>query len=487
MKGPGAVPLLRVAFISAGFMLVFGTHLSLCIYYLNHGFMGADEGFYAIAARSVMDGRIPYRDFAYTQMPLLPYLNGLVMEIFGYTMATQRAINLVWSTIGLVAMILALRQRLGRWEPGLVAAFCVATSPHWATLQAIGTSHGSAGMFLSLSAATVLSTFSHTRRIIAFALFATMAVGCRLSCAPVVIPLGFALALETRDRYRRLAALAIPLGTAVVVFLTFFLNAPRNMIFNVWEYHMGSTLNRRVLGNWIQWWQTAPVAIIVLAAGLTTVPRLIRNKGWTFLLLLLAGLIGVTVTMIPRSSYGLYIAPAALVAASAGIAAAWSTAQVGKSPFRHVVWLLPLLSLYHDLPVTVEGQVEADIVDAARYVRGNAPAGPILTPVPIVAVEADREVMPGTEMGMFSALHPKERTLARHLRMTTVKDLTIMVKKKIPAAIVMFRRGPNWNFRWIVPTLRRQPRRLHGRLLKAINTEYRQTFGNNTLGVYLRK
>ena len=137
--------------------------------------------------------------------------------------------------------------------------------------------------------------------------------------------------------------------------------------------------------------------------------------------------------------------------------------------------------------MTVEGQVEADIVDAARYVRGNAPAGPILTPVPIVAVEADREVMPGTEMGMFSALHPKERTLARHLRMTTVKDLTIMVKKKIPAAIVMFRRGPNWNFRWIVPTLRRQPRRLHGRLLKAINTEYRQTFGNNTLGVYLRK
>ncbi len=487
MRGPGAVRLPRMAFIFAGFALVFGTHLSLCIYYLNHGFMGADEGFYAIAARSVMDGRIPYRDFAYTQMPLLPYLNGLVMEIFGYTMATQRVINLVWSTIGLVAMILALRQRLGRWEPGLVAAFCVAASPHWAALQAIGTSHGAAGMFLSLSAAAVLSTFPHMRRVIAFALFATMAVGCRLSCAPVVIPLCFALALETRGRRRRLAALAIPLGTAVVVFLPFFLSAPRNMIFNVWEYHMGSSLNRRVLGNWIQWWQIAPAAIIVLAAGLTTVPKLIRNRGWTLLLLLLAGLIGVTVTMIPRSSYGLYIAPAVLVAAAAGIAAAWSTAQAKRSPFRHAVWLLPLLILYHDLPVTVDGQVEAGIVEAAEYLQENAPAGPILTPLPIVAVEAGRDVIPGTEMGMFCALHPKKRTLARSLRMTTVRDLTITVKKKIPAAIVLHRGGPNWNFRWIVPTLRRQPRKLHRRLIGAINTEYKRAWGNRTVWVYLRK
>ncbi len=487
MKGLGAVRLLRATFIFAGFALVLGTHLSLCIYYLNHGFMGADEGFYAIAARSVMEGSIPYRDFAYTQMPLLPYLNGLVMEIFGFTMATQRAVNLVWSTIGLVAMILALRQRLGRWEPGLVAAFCVAASPHWAALQAIGTSHGAAGMFLSLSAAAVLSTFPHTRRVIAFALFATGAVGCRLSCAPVVIPLGFALALETRDRYRRLAALAIPLGTAVAVFLPFFIMAPRNMIFNIWQYHVGSSFDRRVLGNWIQWWQIAPAAIVVLAAGLTTVPRLIKNRGWTLLLLLLAGLIGVTVTMIPKNSYGLYIAPAVLIAATAGIAATWSTAQAKGSPFRHVVWLLPLLSLYHDLPRTADGQAEADIVEAARYIRENAPAGPILTPVPIVAVEAGRDVIPGTEMGMFSALHPQKQTLARRLRMTTVRELTITVKKKIPAAIVLRRRGAAWNFQWIVPSLRRQPRKLHGRLIGAINTGYRRTWGNKKVWVYLRK
>ncbi len=487
MKGLGAVRLPQAALISAGFVLVLGTHLSLCIYYLNYGFMGADEGFYAIAARSVMEGKLPYRDFAYTQMPLLPYLNGLVMEIVGYTMTTQRAVNIVWSTIGLVAMILALRQRLGRWEPGLVAAFCVAASPHWVTLQAIGTSHGAAGMFLSLSAATVLSTFPHMRRVIAFALFATMAVGCRLSCAPVVIPLVLALALQTRERYRRLAALAIPLVTTVVVFLPFFISAPQNMIFNVWQYHMGSSLNRRVLGNCIQWWQIAPAAIVVLAAGLTTVPELIKNRRWTLLLLLLSGLIGVTVTMIPKSSYGLYIAPAVLIAAAAGIAAAWSTVQAKGSHFRHVVWLLPLLTLYHDLPVTEDREVDVDIVEAAQYLEENAPSGPILTPLPIVAVQAGRDVIPSTEMGMFCALHKKKRTLAQRLRMTTVRDLTITVKKKIPAAIVLHRRGATWNFKWVVPTLRRQPRKLHGRLMKAINTEYKKTWGNRTVWVYLRK
>ena len=45
MKGLGAVRLPQAALISAGFVLVLGTHLSLCIYYLDHGFMGADVGF----------------------------------------------------------------------------------------------------------------------------------------------------------------------------------------------------------------------------------------------------------------------------------------------------------------------------------------------------------------------------------------------------------------------------------------------------------
>jgi hypothetical protein len=33
-----------------------------------------DEGFYLLAAKSVWHGRVLYRDFFFTQMPLSPYL-----------------------------------------------------------------------------------------------------------------------------------------------------------------------------------------------------------------------------------------------------------------------------------------------------------------------------------------------------------------------------------------------------------------------------
>src|SRR5437016_4568472 len=39
-----------------------------------------DEGFYLLAAKSVYHGKVLYRDFFYTQMPLLPYVYGLWMK-----------------------------------------------------------------------------------------------------------------------------------------------------------------------------------------------------------------------------------------------------------------------------------------------------------------------------------------------------------------------------------------------------------------------
>ena len=128
--------------VALGFTLVLGTYIFLSTHYLNKSSMSSDEGFYAMAASRVMDGEIPYRDFGYTQMPLLPYINGALMEVFGYGLLNQRAINLVWGAVGILAIIFAVRLRTGRWETGLVAAFTVAAAPHWTNLQAMGVTHG---------------------------------------------------------------------------------------------------------------------------------------------------------------------------------------------------------------------------------------------------------------------------------------------------------------------------------------------------------
>src|ERR1700677_3660672 len=51
-------------------------------YFFYGGFI-EDEGIYALAARNVMDGMKPYRDFFFAQMPLLPYVYAAWFSIFG--------------------------------------------------------------------------------------------------------------------------------------------------------------------------------------------------------------------------------------------------------------------------------------------------------------------------------------------------------------------------------------------------------------------
>lgn len=478
----------RRAWLALGFAVVFGTHLALTTYYLDSSRMGADEGFYAIAARSAVEGQVPYRDFAYTQMPLLPYLNGAAMAIVGFGLTSQRAINIVWSCLALLGVILALRQRLGRWEPGLVAAFAVAASPHWAEMQSIGTSHGAAGMALALATAAVLTTFPLRRRAIAFAVLGTLATGIRLSCGPVVALLALALIVEAPTWKERLIVAAIPAAVAAAALLPFLLMAPEQMLFNVWYYHLASVFDRRSLAQAVEWWHISPAAILFLLTGLLGLPALIARRQWTVALLLIAALVGVVTPMIPRSAYGVYITPAALVAAVAGITAFWTVGPTAGNPFRHIAWVLPALVLYHPLPTTLGASGTSEEPEAiGAYLREHVPPGPVLTPVPIVAIEAGRDVVPGTEMGMFAAMRPEDRKLARRLNLVTLQDLIGFVEDQRPAAIVKMKGSSKWNFKWTVPTLRRQPAKAYARFEAAMHQHYQPAKRFRTMEVLVRR
>jgi hypothetical protein len=476
----------RIALIAAGLIVVFGTHLAFTSYFVDHGKLGADEGFYAIAARNVMEGKLPYRDFAYTQMPLLPYWNGIAMSISRFGLTEQRVINVIWSFIGLLGVILALRQRFGSWEPGIVAAFAVAASPHFAELQAVGTSHGAGGMFMALSAGIVLTTFPLRWRAIAFGFLGTMAVGTRLSLGPTVLLLELILIIEARGWRQRLIAIAVPAAFVAAGLLPFLLAAPEKMAFNVWHYHLASVFDRRRMFNLIQWWHIAPAAIVVLLAGLAGLPSLLKRRQWSVAALLVGALLGVTLPMIPKSSYGLYIAPVVLVAAVAGLTAIWSIGKARRSPFRHAIWLLPLLVLYHPLPDTVKS-ARRNVVTIAEFVRDEVPPGPILTPTPIVAIEAGRSVIHRTEMGMFCAMSPRDRMRARYLNLTTIIDLTDHVNRKRPIAVVKMKGGSRWNFKWAVPTLVRQPRGVYAKFEKALHKNYQSVKKAGMFEVLVRR
>jgi hypothetical protein len=308
---------------------------------------------------------------------------------------------------------------------------------------------------------------------------------------------------------------AISAAIGGTMLLPFFFAAPGNMLFLVYEYHAASIFMRRGLKLLVEWWQMAPAAIILFGIGFCCLGPLIKKRLWTELALLVGLLAGLILPMLPASAYGNYIIPVLLPAAAAGAAALWSAGKTPLFSLRQIIWLLPLLVLFHPLPRTFdriegndakvasiagyvdnairfrpyarEAQASSAVRSVAEFLNNSAPQGPILTPVLIVATESGREILAGTDMGMFTVMASEDRERAEELHLITLDSLVASVNRREPAAIVLQAGNSPWNFMWQSPTLRRHPAERYARFQQALRTNYVQAHRAGTLIVLLRK
>lgn len=61
-------------------------------------FIAADEGFYLLAGKLVAAGHLPYLDFFYPQMPILPFLHAVWISLLGADWETARLIATLFAT-----------------------------------------------------------------------------------------------------------------------------------------------------------------------------------------------------------------------------------------------------------------------------------------------------------------------------------------------------------------------------------------------------
>ena len=72
-------PLRRLAAIAAG--LVVGAFGVLALVFVFRGRLNGDEGWYLYGGRLAWRGQLPYKDFAFTQMPLSAYVYGMLQTV----------------------------------------------------------------------------------------------------------------------------------------------------------------------------------------------------------------------------------------------------------------------------------------------------------------------------------------------------------------------------------------------------------------------
>ena len=97
-----------------------GTLAAATVTYVVYGLPNADEGWYLYAARLVYQGQLPYRDFAFTQSPFMPYVYGLPQLLFGPSLLVGRITSAVLWLITVVLAVGVARRLGGRFG----AMFC---------------------------------------------------------------------------------------------------------------------------------------------------------------------------------------------------------------------------------------------------------------------------------------------------------------------------------------------------------------------------
>jgi dolichyl-phosphate-mannose-protein mannosyltransferase len=221
-----------------------------------------DEGTYLLVSRLVVEGQLPYHDFFYPQMFLLPYVYGAWMKLVGYSWYGARLLSAAFSVIlgllvyrqtallagarswgVLTAVLFAFSSLAFGWYP-LIKTFVLPT-------------------LLLFAAYAVLSTRSRWRWA-ASGLLVGLSVACRVYVIGVVPAFIIELYLTERDRRLRLmqlARFAIGFVVALLPAELFFLIDPATFVFNI----VGNQVIRTDYGL-ISWWDQKTFALQTLLA-----------------------------------------------------------------------------------------------------------------------------------------------------------------------------------------------------------------------------
>jgi 4-amino-4-deoxy-L-arabinose transferase-like glycosyltransferase len=258
-------------------------------------FLDGDEGVYAYASRLALDGHVPYRDFFYEQMPLLPYVYGAWNSVFGESWYAARSLSALAAAATGALLFLHVERRLGRW-PALAATCLYALSGLVFGYFTIVKTFALASLFLF--AAYVLVE-ARRPRWLAAGLLVGLAVDTRLVFA-AAIPAFAVLAA----RRRALPPFGGGLAAGLVPSIVFLALSPHAFVFDNLRYH-GEKTSHGLVGE--------PVQKLRIAGNLIGFGSADNALGLQFALLLVAA--GAALWLLRRR-----LPFAAAVAVSLGIA-----------------------------------------------------------------------------------------------------------------------------------------------------------------------
>jgi hypothetical protein len=240
-----------------------------------------DEGVYAYTARLVRHGHVPYRDFFYEQMPLLPYVYAAWTAVAGESWYAVRVLSaLLACAAGAVLYVHVLRRHGSRPLASLALGLYAVSALVLGYFSIVKTF---ALASLLLLAALALAEDPKRPRWLLAGLLVGLAVDTRLVFAAAVPAFAFAAR-------RRLARFGAGLAFGLVPSVVLLALAPHQFVFDNLRYHGEKTTHglvgdpgqkARTLGNLLGYGQTdhaLGLQFALLALGTALALLLVRRR-----------------------------------------------------------------------------------------------------------------------------------------------------------------------------------------------------------------
>ncbi|MBN2053708.1 hypothetical protein JW905_02220 [bacterium] len=472
-------------------------YLLLGAFHVYAGKLHVDEGSYLYGARSVYRGLLPYRDFFYLQPPVHPYVYGLIQKWAGPGLLAGRFTSLAF---GFLAFLIAaaLAARLGGTEAMAIFMLFMALNPAQIYFFTITRLFALTGFFFSLACFLLADRRGRfIPRLFGLAMLG-LAVGTRLTVLPALLPsLYFVLRSSSQParKWRAAAAVAVCLLVPLAIYLPFYAAAPDNFFFNIIGLNL-SLHSRAPLQSLAAKFRTLAhlarhnyfLLVCLAAVAINGVKaRRGRLRGelsaqlhhpstvatlWAIVLIVSLGHLGAKIF---QETYQSFLNPVVMALAAAHLARL--TAGIDSPSTLRMVrativagCLLTALGHGRENLQFINGMTSTSLVaDQAAFIKRHTGVSDALFSAdsPLLAVEADREVLPGMAGSDYFPYWPTDRCRRYHV---LNDELILEYIEKRAGAMLLVGDG---SFTLTLPELEPVPLEKRERIMTAIAEKYR--------------
>ncbi|KPL16981.1 MAG: hypothetical protein AMJ92_12265 [candidate division Zixibacteria bacterium SM23_81] len=435
--------------------------LLLAFFYMFLGPVNEDEGWYLYASKLVYQGKILYSDFSYTQTPLLPYVYGIPQLLFGTGLCLGRITSLLFGIMTLV-LCMVISNRLAGKLATVICGAAISLNLFAIYFLTITKTYSLTAFFLSVSILFLVSKINKWVKYSFSTIFLCLAAGTRLS-AILAIPilLIYLLIFERENKRYFLLATITSLVTIAAIFLPFILRDPELFWYNVVGFHM-ARYNASDLLHLIQYKINTLSSIarvfsfmmvsVVSGAVLFFVYNWRRMKKALLNHGIYVYLIGILLIIffsncLPGGSYAEYqVANLPLMAILAGCIYSKyyekSVTPEGKSVVLAIICVLLLLNLIghgtHHVDISGRKLPLDEISRIADYIKEHIPKDePIFTYHTYLAIQSQRNVLPGLEMAIFSYYPEWDTQTAQRYHVTNNEIVKGLITSQKAAAVIL--------------------------------------------------